>query len=436
MIVWAFRGRAYLKRKIAQCVILDPATLPYRSEVLSFLQNQKNVGQTLVLATASDYQPAEAIATHLGLFSHVLASDGVTNLSGRKKAEVLEARFGKGGFDYIGDSTADLAVWPSTHHAILVNPSQKLMAQTPMGTSVDKMITRESHPLHILGTALRVRQWMKNSLLFLPLVAAHQFFDVQQCSQVGLAFAAFSLCASGIYLFNDLMDLQADRRHPKKKCRPLACGDLSILHAFLFIPILLTTGFGLSLFTLSHEVSALLAVYVLTTISYSFFLKQTPILDVLILAGLYTIRVIAGGLAAGITISAWLFAFSMFFFLSLAIRKRHGELQFRKVGRFQGLERRGYVGEDKEALCTMGIVSGYLSILVLALYINSKDIMVHYQQPQILWLLCPLLFYWISRTWLLGHRECVNDDPFVVALKDPQSYVVAAGIGLFTFLAI
>jgi len=436
MIVWAIHGRAYLKRKIAQLVILDPATLPYRSEVLSFLKKQKDIGRTLVLTTASDYQPAEAIATHLGLFSQVLASDGVTNLSGRKKAEILEARFGIGGFDYIGDHAADLAVWPSTRHAILVNPSHRLMARASVCTSVDKIFTREHHPLHILVTALRVRQWMKNLLLFLPLITAHQFFDVQRCSQVGLSFAAFSLCASGMYLFNDLMDLQADRRHPKKKSRPLACGDLSIVHAALVIPILLITGFGLSLLTLPHEVSALLAVYVLATISYSFFLKQAPILDVLMLAGLYSLRVIVGGLSAGVTISAWLLAFSMFFFLSLAIRKRHGELQFRQVRRSQGLERRGYVGEDKEALCTMGIASGYLSILVLALYINSKDILVLYQKPQILWLTCPLLFYWISRTWLLGHRGCVNDDPFVVAFNDPQSYVIAAGIGLFAFLAI
>ena len=436
IIVWAVRGKAHLKRQLAQRTILDPATLPYRQEVLDFLHQHKEAGRTLILTTGSDRHPAEAIASYLGIFSEVLASDGVTNFSGRNKGTALEARFGKHGFDYIGDSRADLHVWPLAHASILVEPSKTVLDQAQAQASVKLVISNRNNRLTVFFRALRVHQWVKNVLLFLPLIAAHQVLNVGQVLDVCLAFLSFSLGASGLYIFNDLLDLPADRRHPKKKNRPFANGDLPLIHGFFLIPLLLSSAFLISVTTLPTTFASLLGLYAITTIGYSFFLKQVPIMDVLTLAGLYTLRVFAGGVAINVSISAWLLAFSMFIFLSLAFGKRHSELQFRNVTKNQGLERRGYIGVDKEVLEMMGIMNGYLSVLVLALYINSKDILDMYQHPQVLWLICPIMLYWISRTWLLAHRGSMSDDPLLLALKDPQSYSVAAAIGLLTLLAI
>ena len=433
---WLVRGRAYLKQQIAQRVILDPAQLPYRQEVLSYLYQQKEAGRLLVLVTASDYQPAEAIATYLGIFSEVMASDGVRNLSGTEKRLALEYRFGAKGFDYIGDSRADLAVWSSANAAILVGTSQRILKHVRKVAPIEKIFPPSFHPLQAYVKALRIHQWVKNVLVFLPLLTAHLLLDVPSILHTGSAFVTFSLCASSLYLVNDLLDLQADRRHPQKRLRPLATGALPISTALVLIPILFLSALLTSWAMLPKEFSHLLGLYSLITFGYSFLLKQSPIIDVLTLAGLYTLRIFAGGIAIDVPISSWLLAFSMFFFLSLAFGKRHSEIQFRKVNENQGLERRGYLGVDKEALATMGTVSGYLSVLVLAFYINSPDVLNLYHHPQLLWLICPLLLYWISRNWLLAQRGNIDDDPVLTALKDPQSYSVVAAICLIGILAI
>jgi len=251
-----------------------------------------------------------------------------------------------------------------------------------------------------------------------------------------LAFFAFSFCASGLYIFNDLLDLPAVRRHPNKKSRPFASGAFSIKTGLWLQPLLLGSAFTISLLTLPKLFSILLVGYAITTIFYSTYLKKVAILDVLILAGFYTLRIIAGGAAVGVPISAWLLAFSVFFFLSLAFGKRYAELQLRKDDKFQGIERRAYLGADKEIVGTMGTISGYMAVLVLALYINSKEVFSIYQNPNYLWFICPLLLYWISRTWLLAHRGSLDDDPLIVALRDPNSYVLGAGVAILAVLAI
>ena len=433
---WFLRGRAYLKRQIAKRVILDPAELPYRQDVLAHLHEQKEAGHTLILATASDRQPAEAIAAYLGIFSKVIASDGITNLSGQEKRAALEAEFGEKGFNYMGNSHADLDVWPSAHAAILVNPTRDLLARAQVGSTVKRIFPRPHNVLRNFVKALRFQQWVKNILVFLPLITAHQLSDGLRIFQASSAFMAFSFCASSLYILNDLLDLQADRRHPQKMNRPFASGALSIPTGLILIPILLVCALGTSWLTLPQEFITLLGLYALTTFCYSSFLKQIPIMDVLTLAGLYTLRVIAGGYAVQVPISAWLLAFSMFFFLSLAFAKRRSELQYRNTKKYQGLERRGYIGIDKEALGTMGTVSGYLSVLILALYINNPEVLTLYRTPQLLWFICPFLLYWISRIWLMAHRGKLNDDPLVTALKDPQSYAIAAAISLMIILAI
>ncbi|WP_454063188.1 UbiA family prenyltransferase [Candidatus Nitrospira salsa] len=433
---WILQGRATFKRRVAEQVILEPSGLPYRQDVLSFVHQQKDHGQTIVLATAADYQPAEAIAAHLGLFSEVLASNGVVNLSGHEKQRILVSRFGEQGFDYIGDSATDVPVWSSAKHALLVDPSRTVLKKVTNSYRVTNVFRRKAHSIRNIVQALRLRQWVKNILVFFPLLASHQFNHWDSTIQAIWAFFSFSLCASSIYIFNDLLDLPADRRHPKKKYRPFASGALSIRYGLVLIPTLFLCSATIALATLPISFLPLLGLYVAATTGYSLFFKQVAILDVLILAALYTLRVLSGGFAIDVPISAWLLAFSMFLFLSLAFTKRHLELHLRKVGKKQGLERRAYQGLDKHALGTMSIISGYLSVLVLALYINSQDVLALYNNPKILWLMCPLLLYWTSRNYLLAHRGLLDDDPLVIAMKDPQSYIIGAAMGIVALLAL
>ncbi|WP_447968958.1 UbiA family prenyltransferase [Nitrospira sp. M1] len=434
--MWYVQGRAHVKRCIAERVILDPNQLPYRQEVLDYLKQEHAQGRTIVLATGSDYHPAEAIATHLGIFSEVLASDGKRNLSGLSKSRKLVERFGERGFDYIGDNKKDLSVWAQAHSALLVDPTNQILAQAKKSSTVVRTFRTDSHSVHRLVQALRLGQWVKNILVFLPLITAHQFGHWEQSTQVVLAFVSFSLCASSIYIFNDLLDLPADRRHPKKKHRPFASGALSIPYGLLMSPTLFLGSVILAHATLPLSFLYILSLYAVSTTGYSLFFKQVAILDVLILAGLYTLRVLAGGMAIGVSISSWLLAFSMFLFLSLAFTKRYLELQYRKVRHNQGLDRRAYRGLDKHLLAIMGMISGYLSVLVLALYINSPDVLTLYQHPKTLWLICPLLLYWISRNWLLANRGTLDDDPLILAIKDPHSYLVAIAGGLIVIIAM
>lgn len=433
--LWLLQGRAYCKKRIAERVTVDPATLPYNHDVLVFLHEEKQNGRDLILVTASDREPAQIIADHLGLFSEILTSDGSRNLSGSHKKALLISRYGDKGFDYVGNSRADLPVWSSARHAIVVGTSATLLNHVAQTAILEKHFPSAHRTLDILFQVFRIRQWVKNFLVFVPLIAATHL-DTSTMIQAGVAFVSFSLCASSLYILNDLFDLSADRRHPKKRLRPFASGAYPISHGLLWMPVLLLASFGLSLLVLPKTFAAILGLYAFTTMVYSFFIKPMPILDVITLAGLYTLRIFAGGIAADVSISNWLLAFSTFFFLSLAFGKRHSELQFRRISKHQGLERRGYLGQDKDALATMGTASGYLSVLIFALYLNSHEILSLFHKPQILWLICPVLLYWISRVWLLANRGALEDDPLVMALNDPQSYAVIAAMGMLTLLAI
>jgi 4-hydroxybenzoate polyprenyltransferase len=434
--LWAWKGIANLKQQVTKRIRLDVSSLPYRQEVLSYITQEFRRGRILVLATGSDQLIAKAVGKHLNIFSEIIASDGVTNVIGINKGRILEARFGLRGFDYIGNTSSDLEVWKYAHGALLASGSSTLLHQTAKHTPI-------LHRFHIpratvapLLKAMRIHQWIKNILIFLPLAAAQTILEPGLFIPACLAFLCFSLCASGLYLFNDILDLPADRRHPTKKNRPFASGTLPIQIGLLGHPILILTSFFLAWTTLPSSFLTILLLYAVTTITYSLYLKKLMVVDVLTLAGLYTLRVLAGGVAVGIQVSSWLLAFSLFFFLSLAFAKRHGELQLRKVSTFQGVERRAYIGGDKEILGTMGTISGYMSVLVLALYINGQEVSSSYQHPEILWLTCPLLLYWISRTWVLAHRGNLDDDPLVVAFRDPRTYVIALTLGLCGILAM
>ena len=414
--LWLLRGKAYLKREIAKSVTLDVTCLPYREPLLTFLRAEHEAGRKLVLATAADEKFAEQIAEHLGIFSVVIASNGSLNLSGEAKTQALEDAC-SGPFAYAGDAPVDLKVWRRAHSAILVGGGVKF---APQLENVEHTFEDARGPNEVFR-AMRLHQWAKNVLIFLPLVLAHQVTNLPLVLASVVAFFAFGLCASSVYVQNDLLDLEADRHHARKRFRPFAAGALPLKLGFILAPALLILAV-LAALLLSPAFLGVLAFYFLTTFSYSLYFKRQAILDVLLLAGLYTVRIVAGGVAVGIGVSPWLLAFSLFFFLSLAYVKRFTELKALPLE--SSLRSRGYASGDLEGLADLGVASGYIAVLVIALYINSPEVRKLYETPEVLWLLCPLLVYWISRVWLLARRGEMHDDPVVFALRDRTSYIV------------
>ena len=416
---WLLRGKAHLKREIAQRTSIDVTTLPYELRVLAWLRGETD-GRRRVLCTASDQKFADAIAAHVGGFDEVLASDGVRNLSGRNKADVLGERFGERGFDYAGNEARDLHVWSRARRAIVVNAPHSLSQRAGRVSEVERVFERSGKSWHTWLRALRLHQWLKNLLVFLPLLTAHLVLAPDAVLHSALAFFAFCLCASGVYLLNDLVDLDADRKHPRKRLRPFAAGTLPLGAGLVLAPVLTLTAFALAL-TISKLFAVALAGYFALTLAYSFALKRVAMLDTIVLAALYTIRIIAGTVALRIGASFWLLAFSMFLFLSLAMIKRYTELRTLLQSGDNRSTGRGYAVDDLPLVQSLGGASGYLAVLVLALYINSTASEALYRHPVVLWLLCPLLLYWISRAWLIAHRGDMHDDPVVFALSDRTS---------------
>ena len=421
--LWLLRGKAVLKAEIARRIGFDAAALPYHQALLGFLAEAREQGRPLGLVSAADRRLVEAIAKHLQLFEGVLASDGTTNLWGDVKGAALSQRFGEGGFDYVGNSRHDLLVWALARKALVVG-SESLRQQAARLVTVAAFFPVPAPGPRIYLRAIRLHQWLKNLLVFVPLLAAHRGLEPDLLVRAMIAFVAFGLCASSVYLLNDLTDLPADRRHPRKRHRPLAAGTLPIAHALGLMPGLLILA-GLLALALSPLFLAVLTGYYLITLVYSFYLKRVVLLDVLTIASLYTLRIIAGAAAVAIAPTFWLLAFSIFVFLSLAMVKRYTELvSLRTLGQHSA-SGRDYQVSDLPLLAALGGCSGYQAVLVLALYINNDKVSELYPHPEILWLLCPLLLYWISRTWLIAHRGAMDDDPLVYALRDPLSRLVA-----------
>ncbi len=421
-VVWLMHGKARLKREIALRASVDVSLLPYDIRVLAWLQDE-NIGRKKVLCSASDRLLVDAVVHHLGGFDTVLASDGLVNLSGTRKAQALVENYSDRGFDYAGNAAPDMQVWSHARHAIVVNASPALLRRAQKAFSVTRVFAREKSGVRIWIRALRLHQWLKNLLIFLPLLAAHMLFAPQAMQRSVLAFFCFGLCASGVYLLNDLLDLEADRRHPRKRFRPFAAGTLSLVAGLVAAPLLALVSFALALF-LSPLFAAVLLGYYALTLAYSFALKRIAMLDAIALGALYTVRILAGAVAAQVELSFWLLAFSMFLFLSLAMLKRYTELQtLRGDGQF-GMNGRGYTVDDLPLIQSLGSASGFLSVLVLALYINSTASEALYRHPHFLWMLCPLLLYWVSRAWLIAHRGAMHDDPVVFALLDRVSRII------------
>ena len=428
MLRWGLAGRATLKSRLAAVTAIDVTVLPYNEVLLAWLREQKSGGRRLVLATASHLHLAERVAQYLGLFDEVLGSDDTVNLKAQRKRDVLVARYGDKGFDYVGDAVADLPVWGAADKAYVVSSSASLIAQVRAVARVEQVFADSRAPfMKSLLRAMRPHQWMKNLLVFVPLLAAHWYGDVHHDVLALIAFVVFGMTASSVYLLNDLVDVADDRCHARKCKRPFAAGDLSLLIGWLVWPGLLLGAGVIAAAALPLKFVFALGAYFTLTVAYSFGLKRRSIVDVITLAALYTLRIVAGAAAVSVPLSFWLLSFSMFIFLSLAFIKRFSELQRARDKGSAGVVRgRGYTHQDLEMVSSMGVSSGYLSVLVLALYIQDSYTAVLYATPKIIWLACPLLLYWISRAWMLTHRGLMHDDPIVFAIKDKISWLVGA----------
>lgn len=423
MFGWLPRGKAFFKQQSALLVQPDASTLPYAPAVVEWIRNERARGRQIVLCTASDQRLADSVARATGLFDQVLASNGVINLSAENKAKVLVDRFGQHGFDYAGNSRADLPVWAVCRRAIVVGPNAPLRRAVAKIADVERDFAPPLAGVKAWIAELRIHHWSKNLLVFLPLLGAHQLGNLPALLAVGLAFLAFCLCASSVYVVNDLLDLESDRRHARKRHRPFAAGTLSIPQGVCVGALLIVAAFAVAWFFVNPGFTGWLAIYFVTTVSYSLWLKRKMLVDSLVLAGLYTLRLLAGTAAAGIDNSFWLLTFSMFLFMSLALVKRYSELKeiFRQGGaRTPG---RDYLVGDLPLVEMLGITSGFCSVMVMALYINGDTIARLYPHQQMVWLTVPVLLYWVSRIWLKAHRGELEDDPLVFALSDRLSLI-------------
>lgn len=432
--LWLLKGRAHLKEMLAKCSdSLAVNLLPLNEGVVDYLRQVSGEGQRVVLASASHRSMVERVAHRLGFVSEVIATDGDVNCKGAAKAKAIHAHLGGVAWEYVGDSRADMEVWREAASVVCVTSSRRFGARVEAAYPGAHIISKPPLTFAVLLKALRVHQWLKNLLIFAPVILAHQWLNVAAVWSSALAALSFSLCASGVYLMNDLLDLEADRQHPRKRKRPCASGRMPLQIAMIMAPILFLLAFGIAA-AVNEGFMLILAVYLFLTSAYSFRLKALALVDIILLAVLYTIRIVAGGVATGIHVSHWLLGLSMFLFLSLACVKRFSELlvlQQRNESRTWG---RGYSVGDIEQVASFGSASAYISVLVLALYVSSKEISELYAKPQMVYLACPLLLYWVSRIWLLARRGLVHDDPLVFALRDKVTYVVAL-LGLIIFVA-
>ena len=434
MVIWLLRGRSFLKDQVAKRTNLQVETLPFETRLVDFLEDQKRHGRRVVMATAAHHQQAKAVAAHLGLFDDVLATDVDRNLKGRIKLTAIRDYVGEGGFAYAGDSSADRPIWEAATSAVLVNAPRAQVEAIKNAGKKTLVIETRMPVWQAFLREMRPHQYAKNLLVFVPLMVSHEYQNVAMLIAAVLAFLCFNLCASGVYFLNDLLDLESDRRHARKRSRPLASGDLPLRAGLIGAVVLPLLAFALAIPFLPVMFVVILAAYLLITSTYSFFLKRVSTVDVMTLALLYTSRIAAGSAATGIALSSWLMAFSVFLFVSLAYLKRYIEVAALddETGHAHG---RGYSVADRETMFSLGTANITAAVLVLALYINSEEVLSLYQSPEALWLLCLLMLYWGNRIWVGARRGLITDDPVVFAIRDKVSNAVGLGFVAVMLLA-
>ncbi len=431
---WLAGGKANLKAHIARAISLDVTRLPYNQPLLDYLKAQNALGRPIFLATGADAQLAQRVAAHLAIFSGVLASDGRSNLTGRTKLARFRELFPNGGFDYIGNAAPDVDLLAASVQPQMANPSFALRALLrARGISVAQCFTDRAPRVKSVVRAMRVHQWAKNFLVLLPFILAHKW-QLAPARSAFIAFLCFSLCASATYLVNDLLDIENDRHHPRKRFRPFAAGDLSV-PAGVGLFALLAALSAACLFLLPLSFSILLAIYFASTLAYSFKLKSIVLIDVIALSGLYTLRLFAGGAATHTPISHWLAGFSILLFFSLAVVNRYAErLPTLQVG-VAPHTGRGSRLSDIDQMRSFGTASAFAAVVVFANYISGFDVAVLYRKPGMLWLIMPLLILWLCRIWLLASRGELNEDPVAFAITDRVSLLIAVAIAAIALLA-
>ena len=430
-----FRGRAAFKAYVTGAVSLDVAHLPYNRKVLQFLEQERGRGRAICLATGADQVLAHRVADHLGVFSCVLGSDGATNLTGSRKLDKLRSQLESDAFDYIGNGRADLPLLVHATERMVANPSLGLrLGLHARGLRPAREFRERPHTLQSMVKAARPHQWAKNLLVFLPLLLSH-VLTAGRVLDALVAFAAFSLTASANYIVNDLLDMQADRLHPRKRLRPFAAGELSPLTGLAMAALfLLLAMLGARL--LPIEFLGWLLLYLASTLAYSLYLKRIALVDVLALSGLYTLRLLAGSAATQTRISHWLAGFSVFLFFSLAIAKRFAELENLRAAGLRPQNGRGYLVADGDQLRSFGTASAFAAVVIFAIYISGSDVTALYRKPHLLWLILPLMILWLCRIWLLAARGELEEDPVVFALTDRMSLLIGVAVGVIVLLAV
>jgi 4-hydroxybenzoate polyprenyltransferase len=431
MLVWLCRGKIYFKTQLANHVVPSPEGLAYHEKFVDFLREQKGAGRLLYLYSAADERIVSAVSKHLGLFDGHLGTRALgSNLRGAAKLRAIEEHAKSAGhakWAYAGDSRVDIPIWRASHEILAVAVTSTVLRSL---TGMDKPLhVFPGHPfsLRTWVRSLRLVQWAKNLLIFVPLLASHTSAPDRWLA-AGLGFIALGLCASATYLINDLLDLGSDRQHRVKRLRPLAAGKIPIPQAIGVAVIFLFVGLWLGS-TIRADFAGLLGLYCVVTLSYSLHLKRIALVDVVVLASLYSLRLFAGAAAVMLPLSNWLVAFSAFIFLSLALAKRCAELEEATESPQSLSPGRGYLVEDLASLRTMGVASGLLSVLVLSLYIDSNNGRMLYAQPAWLWGLCPLMMLWIMRIWQqVGRRQLQGEDPLQHALSDAWSWYILAAM--------
>lgn len=433
--LWAAQGKAHLKREVSARVALSAEHLPYNRPLLEYLRSERGRGRKLYLATGADGVLAERIARHLGIFEAVMASDGITNLTGNSKLTSFRDRF-DGDFDYIGNARPDLPLLSAAATPMLANPDLRLrMALRSGGVQSQRTFIDKGNKVRVFVKAIRVHQWAKNTLIFLPMLLAHRTGAGLLMSAL-LAFVCFSLCASATYIVNDLLDIEADRQHPRKRHRPFASGNLSAASGIALSTVFLLVAYTVSVRILPWQFVGWLSLYLVSTLAYSLSLKRIVILDVVVLSALYTLRMLAGAAATRTPISPWLAAFSIFIFLSLAMVKRFSELQNVRDAGATLSNGRGYLLNDIEQVRSFGTSSAFASVVVFSVYIGQPEVLGLYHHHQRMWLMTPLMILWLCRVWLLASRGELDEDPVVFALTDRMSLLMGLGAVLIALAAI
>lgn len=429
IVAWLTKGKAAFKDKLAEQSVVAATSLPMRKEVLDHIAEARQAKRTILLVSASNHRQVSEIGAQTGLFDEAIGSTKTRNLAGEEKARWLVERFGEKGFDYIGDSKADLPVWASARNAYIVGSKRGLFDAAQDLNPGIKQLVPDDAPSKSQGAqylkAMRPHQWLKNILVMVPALAAHDFSALLPAF---IAFIAFSLAASSVYLINDMLDLEADRRHSRKCERPFASGAIPVAHGMIHAAALFLVSMLIAV-TLAPSFLLVLLVYLALTFAYSLILKRKLMIDIWTLGTLYTIRIVAGGMASGVPLSEWLLAFSMFLFLSLAAVKRMSELADLKSQNLESIEGRGYRVSDLPVVLGVVLSSGYCSVVILSLYISNADVAGRYGEPKLLWTVCLMLLYWISRATIISFRGEMHDDPIVFALRDRISLFVFACCG-------